>query len=59
MKKFRFQLDTVLRYKTQILDIRLAEHGTALAQVRKQEGVLEQATRNRVACEEEDRKSVV
>ena len=53
MKKFRFQLDTVLRYKTQILDIRLAEHGTALAQVRKQEGVLEQATRNRVACEEE------
>ncbi|RKJ42097.1 flagellar export protein FliJ [Acutalibacter sp. 1XD8-33] len=55
MKKFRFQLDTVLRYKTQILDIRLAEHGTALAQVRKQEGVLEQATRNRVACEEEYR----
>ena len=31
MKKFKFQLDTVLRYKTQVLDIRLAEHGTALA----------------------------
>ena len=55
MKKFRFQLDTVLRYKTQVLDIRLAEHGTALAQVRRQEGVLEQATKNRIACEEEYR----
>lgn len=55
MKKFQFQLDTVLRYKTQILDIRLAEHGTALAAVRRQENVLEQATKNRLACEEEYR----
>ena len=55
MKKFKFQLDTVLRYKTQVLDIRLAEHGTALANVRRQEGVLEQATNNRIACEEEYR----
>lgn len=55
MKKFRFQLDTVLRYKTQVLDIRLAEHGTALANVRRQESVLEQATNNRLACEEEYR----
>ena len=53
MKKFKFQLDTVLRYKTQVLDIRLAEHGTALANVRRQEGVLEQAVNNRVACEDE------
>lgn len=53
MKKFKFQLDTVLRYKTQVLDIRLAEHGTALANVRRQEGVLEQAVNNRLACEEE------
>lgn len=53
MKKFKFQLDTVLRYKTQVLDIRLAEHGTALANVRRQEGVLEQAVNNRVACEKE------
>ena len=53
MKKFQFQLDTVLRYKTQVLDIRLAEHGSALAAVRRQEGVLEQATGNRLACEEE------
>lgn len=55
MKKFRFQLDTVLRYKTQVLDIRLAEHGTALVAVRRQESVLEQATNNRLACEEEYR----
>ena len=55
MKKFKFQLDTVLRYKTQVLDIRLAEHGTALANVRRQEGVLEQAISHRTACEEEYR----
>lgn len=55
MKKFRFQLDTVLRYKNQMLDIRLAEHGTALAAVRRQEAVLEQAIQNRVDCEEEYR----
>ena len=55
MKKFKFQLDTVLRYKTQVLDIRLAEHGTALANVRRQEGVLEQAISPRTACEEEYR----
>ncbi len=55
MKKFRFQLDTVLRYKNQMLDIRLAEHGTALAAVRRQETMLEQAIQNRVDCEEEYR----
>ena len=56
MKKFKFQLDTVLRYKNQVLDIRLAEHGSALAAVRRQEAVLEQARRNRIACEEEYRR---
>ena len=55
MKKFSFQLDTVLRYKTQVLDIRLAEHGAALAALRRQEAVLEQARANRIACEEEYR----
>lgn len=55
MKKFKFQLDTVLRYKNQLLDIRLAEHGSALAAVRRQEGILEQAVSNRIACEEEYR----
>ncbi len=38
-----------------MLDIRLAEHGTALANVRRQEGVLEQAVKHREACEEEYR----
>ena len=57
MKKFKFQLDTVLRYKLQVLDIRLAEHGTALAAVRKQERILEQATNHRLACEEEYRQT--
>lgn len=55
MKKFKFQLDTVLRYKNQMLDIRLAEHGSALAAVRRQENVLEKARQNRIACEEEYR----
>ncbi|MDE6837468.1 MAG: flagellar export protein FliJ [Acutalibacter sp.] len=56
MKKFKFQLGTVLRYKNQVLDIRLAEHGSALAAVRRQEAVLEQARQNRIACEEEYRR---
>lgn len=55
MKKFKFQLDTVLSYKNQVLDIRLAEHGSALAAVRRQENVLEKARQNRVDCEEEYR----
>ena len=40
MKKFQFGLDTVLDYKTQILESLQAEHGAILAQVRKQEEVL-------------------
>lgn len=43
MKKFKFQLDTVLRYKGQVLETRLGEHGQVLAQVNRQEEVLEQA----------------
>lgn len=46
MKKFKFQLDTVLRYKGQVLDTRLSEHGQVLAQVNRQEEVLEQARDN-------------
>lgn len=48
MKKFRFQLDTVLGYKQQVLDNRLVEHGAAVAQVTRQEAVLQDA-RNRLA----------
>lgn len=46
MKKFKFQLDTVLRYKGQVLDTRLQEHGQVLAQVHRQEDVLEEAREN-------------
>ena len=46
MKKFKFQLDTVLRYKGQVLDTRLQEHGQVLAQVHRQEDVLEEARGN-------------
>jgi flagellar FliJ protein len=42
MKKFQFSLETVLDYKQQILDSLQAEHGKLLAQVHKQEAVLEQ-----------------
>ena len=55
MKKFKFQLDTVLRYKGQVLDTRLAEHGAVLAQVNRQEDVLAQAKKNLWDCEDEYR----
>lgn len=55
MKKFQFQLDTVLRYKQQVLDTRLAEHGAVMAQVNQQEEVLGQAQDNLWFCEEEYR----
>lgn len=48
MKKFRFQLDTVLGYKQQVLDNRLVEHGAAVAQVTKQEAVV-QSVQERLA----------
>lgn len=53
MKKFRFQLDTVLGYKQQVLDNRLVEHGAAVAQVTRQEAVLEAAETRRAEYEEE------
>lgn len=46
MKKFNFSLDTVLSYKQQVLDALRAEHGAILAQVRRQEQVLEQTERH-------------
>lgn len=55
MKKFKFQLDTVLRYKGQVLDTRLAEHGAVLAQVHRQEEVREAAEKNLLDCEAEYR----
>lgn len=41
MKKFQFALDTVLDYKQQVLDNLRTEHGAILAQVRRQEDILE------------------
>lgn len=45
LKKFRFPLDTVLDYKQQALDSLRAEHGAILAQLRRQEEVLERVQR--------------
>ncbi len=55
MKKFRFQLDTVLGYKQQVLDNRLVEHGAAVAQVTRQEAVLDDAQGRRAGYEAEFR----
>lgn len=37
MKRFQYSLDTVLNYKTQVLDSLRTEHANALHQVRKKE----------------------
>lgn len=41
MKSFKFQLDSVLDYKNQVLDSLMIEHGTILAQLRRQTEILE------------------
>lgn len=41
MKKFSFSLDNVLTYKNQVLDSLKNEHGKIIAQVIKQENILE------------------
>ena len=41
MKKFRFSLATVLDYKQQVLDSLRNEHGAILAQVKRQEDLIE------------------
>ena len=43
MKKFKFSLDTVLKYKDQVLDVLKGEHAAILIAVREQEDVLESA----------------
>ena len=53
MKKFHFQLDSVLGYKQQVLDNRLVEHGAAVAQVTRQEAVLDDARNRRSDYEAE------
>ena len=53
MKKFKFSLETVLDYKQQVLDNRLVEHGAAVAQVTRQEAVLDDARNRRSDYEAE------
>lgn len=45
MKQFSFSLESVLNYKDQILDAHLTEHGTILAELRRQEEYLRQLQR--------------
>lgn len=55
MKRFHFQLDTVLEYKQQVLDNRLVEHAAALQQLSRQEETWRQAVERRSGYEEEYR----
>ena len=41
MKKFRFELETVLSYKQQMLDALQVEHAAALAELRRQQELIE------------------
>lgn len=45
MKRFQYSMEKVLDYKQQVLDALQIEHGTLLAQVRRQEAVLRAAER--------------
>ena len=54
MKKFYFALDTVLRYKEQVLDGLKAEHARILAKVRECEQAIE---RRHQSCTEELRQN--
>lgn len=55
MKKFKFSLDSVLSYKQQVLESLQGEHAAILAQVREQEGVLEQVWQDYRDCDAEYR----
>lgn len=57
MKKFYFALDTVLRYKEQVLDGLKAEHARALARVRECEQAIEELERRHLECTEELRQN--
>ena len=57
MKKFYFALDTVLRYKEQVLDGLKAEHARILAKVRDCERAIEELVRRHQSCTEELRQN--
>ncbi len=56
MKKFQFQLDTVMDYKQQVLENRLVEHGAAAAAANAQQEVLDAVQNRRTEYEEEYRR---
>lgn len=53
MKRFRFQLDTVLDYKQQALDALMVEHGVLQEQVRRQTLVRDAAVKRLAEYDEE------
>lgn len=55
MKKFKFALDTVLSYKQQILESIEAEYAQLMAQVHRQEAVLDAVWQEYRACNAEYR----
>lgn len=57
MKKFSFSLEKVLDYKQQILDAVQNEHAEAIANVRRQEDILESAWQEYREYNDEFRKS--
>lgn len=57
MKKFYFALDTVLRYKEQVLDGLKAEHARILAKVRDCERAIEELELRHQECTEELRQN--
>ena len=56
MKKFQFQLDTVMDYKQQVLENRLVEHGAAAAAANAQQEVLDAVQSRSTEYEEEYRR---
>ena len=53
MKKFKFSLDSVLDYKTQMLELKVNDHSKALLDVRNQEDVIFQKERKYIALKNE------
>lgn len=53
MKRFKFQLETVLDYKQQALDALMVEHGAAQEQVRRQTALRDEASARLQSYDEE------
>ena len=57
MKKFFFPLDTVLRYKEQVLDSLKAEHARILAKIRECENAIDELEHEHRQCDIEFRQN--